>query len=237
MDRFGSRDIAGVARSIPVGWDVQMKRVSLLVLFVFLLGTLAASAIDTSALRPPKGAKVAIVVFEDLECPDCRAAEPLLEDAVNTYHIPLVRRDFPLPMHPWSFDAHVYGRFFESKSPELRDEYFRYIYANQPNITKQNLRGFTQRFADQHKIALPLFVDPTGKFTAEVKADFDLGQRCGVDHTPTIFVVSDVQRGTPFVEVADRSQLFKMIDMMIREADAQAPKAPARKPARGSSRK
>jgi len=207
-----------------------MKRVSLLVLFVFLLGTLAASAIDTSVLKPPKGARVALVVFEDLECPDCRAAEPLLEEAVNTYHIPLVRHDFPLPQHNWSFDAHVYGRFFETKSPDLREQYFRYIYANQPSITKQNLRGMTERFADQHKVALPLFVDPTGKLAAEVRAQFALGQRVGVDHTPTIYVVSDVQRGTPFVEVADRSQLFQMIDQMIRQANAQAPKpAPAAK--------
>ncbi|HXY04298.1 MAG TPA: hypothetical protein VEI49_12040, partial [Terriglobales bacterium] len=32
-------------------------------------------------LRPPKGVKVAIVVFEDLECPDCRRAAPLLDEA------------------------------------------------------------------------------------------------------------------------------------------------------------
>ena len=40
------------------------------------------------ALRPPKGAQVAIVVFEDLQCPDCRRAAPLVEEAARTYKIP-----------------------------------------------------------------------------------------------------------------------------------------------------
>src|SRR6201996_2500074 len=57
------------------------------------------------ALRPPKGARVAIVVFEDLQCPDCRRAQPLVEEASRTYKIPLVIHDFPLPFHSWSYDA------------------------------------------------------------------------------------------------------------------------------------
>src|SRR5690348_2923417 len=58
---------------------------------------------DASALRPPAGARVAIVEFEDMECPDCARANPLLRDAAANYKIPWVRHDFPLPFHPWSF--------------------------------------------------------------------------------------------------------------------------------------
>ena len=64
-----------------------------------LLGSMTAWG-DTSMLRPPKGSKVAIIVFEDLECPDCARAAPLLHEAAKQYNIPLVQRDFPLPMHP-----------------------------------------------------------------------------------------------------------------------------------------
>ena len=71
---------------------------------------------DTSVLRPPKGYKLAIVEFADLQCPDCSRAEPLLEEAAKTYKIPLVRYDFPLPKHDWSFDAHVNARWFDSKN-------------------------------------------------------------------------------------------------------------------------
>src|ERR1700722_4677169 len=60
---------------------------------------------NAKALRPPVGARVAIYEFEDLECPDCARANPLLKEAAAKYNIPWVRHDFPLPFHTWSFDA------------------------------------------------------------------------------------------------------------------------------------
>ena len=39
-------------------------------------------------------------------------------------------------------------------------------------------------------MALPFAVDPQGKLAAEVKADYALGQRIGIEHTPTIWVVT-----------------------------------------------
>ncbi len=73
-------------------------------------------AVDTSALRPPKGARVAVIAFEDLQCPDCAAAEALLEEASAKYGIPLVRHDFPLPKHNWAFEAHVMARYFDTQN-------------------------------------------------------------------------------------------------------------------------
>jgi len=179
---------------------------------------LAASAQDQSALKPPKGAKVAIVVFEDLQCPDCARAAPLLAEAVRVYKIPLVRYDFPLPQHNWAFEAHVFARWFDGKSKTVGDEFREYIFRNQPQITRENLRGFVERFAREHKLALPFLVDPRGELAAKVKADYALGQKTGVSHTPTIYVVSETTRGAPFVEVVDRSQLFRLIDDMKRAA-------------------
>jgi len=75
-------------------------------LAVFFLSSVAlsAGAQDTvdSVLKPPKGSQVAIVVFEDLQCPMCRRTAPLVEQASKTYKIPVIRHDFPLPMHNWS---------------------------------------------------------------------------------------------------------------------------------------
>ena len=65
---------------------------------------------DPAALRPPAGARVAIVEFDDMECPDCARANPVLMQAVATYHIPWIRHDFPLPFHAWSFQAAVNAR-------------------------------------------------------------------------------------------------------------------------------
>ena len=173
---------------------------------------------DSSALKPPAGAKVAIVEFEDLECPDCANANPLLKEAAAKYHIPWVRHDFPLPFHNWSFQAAVNARFFDTKSKQLGDDYRDYIFANQVSIeTPDQLRQFTQKFTAAHGVALPFAIDPMGRLAEEVKADYALGQRVGIEHTPTIWVVTNGSHASPFVEVVDRSKLFQLIDEALAE--------------------
>lgn len=174
---------------------------------------------DASALKPPAGARVAIVEFEDMECPDCGRANPLLKEASEKYHIPWVRHDFPLPMHAWSFQAAVNARWFDTKSKKLGDEYRDEIFANQPAFADDpaKMADFTQKFAQQHGLQFPFSVDPQGKLTAEVKADYALGQRVGIEHTPTIWVVTSQSKGAPFVEVVDRSKLFQMIDQALED--------------------
>jgi protein-disulfide isomerase len=171
---------------------------------------------DPAALRPPAGARVAIVEFEDLECPDCARANPLLKEATTKYKIPWVRHDFPLPFHNWSFTAAVNARWFDLKSKALGDEYRDAVFANQPAITSPEvLRDFTDKFAQTRGIAVPFAIDPQGKLAAEVKADYALGQRIGIEHTPTIWVVTASSKGAPFVEVVDRNKLYQLIDQAI----------------------
>lgn len=173
---------------------------------------------DPAALKPPPGVKVAIIEFDDMECPDCAAANPVLMEAYAKYHIPWIRHDFPLPFHPWSFEAAVYARWFDTKSKQAGFDYRNAVFANQPSIqTKQDLLAFTQKFAQQHGLQLPFMVDPQGKLADEVKADRALGQRIGVDHTPTIWIVTSGGKAPPFVEVVDRGKLFQMIDQALAE--------------------
>jgi len=194
---------------------------------LMLLPTFSYSG-DTSSLKPPAGAKVAIVEFVDLQCPDCAAANPLLKEAAKTYNIPIVRHDFPLPKHNWSFDAAVIGKYFDSQSKALGAAWRDYCFENQPAITPENLRSNAEKFAAANKTALPFVVDPDGKLAGEVKADFAIGQRVGIEHTPTIYVVSSSTYGKPFVEVVDRSQLYAIIDQMksqVGESTETTPKA------------
>ena len=171
---------------------------------------------DPAALKPPAGARVAIVEFEDMECPDCGNANPLLKEAAAKYNIPWIRHDFPLPFHPWSFQAAVNARWFDTKSKKLGDEYRDAVFANQPSITTLDvLRQFTEKFAKSHNVALPFAIDPQGKLAAEVKADYALGQRIGIEHTPTIWVVTSNSKGAPFIEVVDRTKLYQLIDQAI----------------------
>jgi protein-disulfide isomerase len=169
------------------------------------------------ALRPPKGAQVALVVFEDLQCPDCRRAAPLVAQAGHTYNIPVVRHDFPLPFHNWSYDAAVLARYFDTHSKSLGNEFRDSVFEHQLEITPDNLRGFAEKFAKEHKVELPFVVDPNGKLAALINADKELGKNIGINHTPTIYVVSNKRAGKPFVEVVDRSQLFALIDSMKKE--------------------
>src|ERR1700679_2152960 len=191
---------------------------SLLVFAGLILTCLPAFAQDApEALRPPKGAPIAIVVFEDLQCPQCGRVAPLLAQASRTYKIRLVQHDFPLPMHNWSCDAAVMARYFDTHSKDLGNEFRATVFEHQMEINPQNLRAFEEKFAAEHKISLPFVVDPDGKLAALVKADKDLGLSLHIDHTPTIWVVSNKHTGKPYVEVTDSNQLYVMIDAMKKE--------------------
>lgn len=189
----------------------MLKNSTLLACALVLVSVSAAQAVNP-ALRPPKGAQVAIVIFEDLECPDCARAAPLLEEASRTYNIPVVRHDYPLQMHPWSYDAAILARYFDTHSKKMGNEFRDTVFQHQLEITKDNLRSFAERFASVHKVELPFVVDPQGKFAALVEADRSLGNSLKLEHTPTIYVVSNKNASKPFVEVVDRSQLFQLIE-------------------------
>jgi len=144
-----------------------------LVAVIAVAGAVRVSAQDTvdSVLRPPKGSQVAIVVFEDLQCPMCRRTAPLVEQASKTYKIPVVRHDFPLPMHNWSYQAAVMARYFDTHSKALGNEFRDYIFENQLEVDPQNLRAYAEKFATVHKVDLPFVLDPQGKLAAQVNAD------------------------------------------------------------------
>jgi hypothetical protein len=161
-----------------------------------------------------------------MECPDCGRANPLLKEAAAKYHIPWLRHDFPLPMHSWSFNAAVNARWFDTKSKAMGDEYRDQVFANQVSIMNPDqLRQFTEKFAQSHGVALPFAIDPQGKLAAQVKADYALGQRIGIEHTPTIWVVTANSKGAPFVEVVDRSKLYQLIDQAMADTAGAKPAA------------
>jgi protein-disulfide isomerase len=182
-----------------------------------LLLTVAAPAQDTSVLKSPKGAKAAIVVFEDLQCPMCSKAAPQLEKASATYKIPVIRHDFPLPKHDWSLQAAIIARYFDQTSKDLGNQFRDYMFANQLQINPGNLRAYADTFAAAHKIGLPFSVDPQGKLEAQVTEDKNLGQRIGLDHTPTIYIVSAKPGMKPIEVQSNLSNLYELIDTTLKQ--------------------
>jgi protein-disulfide isomerase len=203
----------------------------------FAVPSAGTQVLDTTALHPPAGARVAIVEFADMECPACAYANPFVKAAVAQYKIPWIRHDFIIPYHTWSPIAALNARWFDSISKALGGEYRDQVFANQSSIyNPDQLRQFTQKFADEHKIKLPFAMDPQGKLADAIKADSELGRRTGITATPAIFVVTSNSKGAPFIEVqhAD-TQLFQVIDQALADTASPAkpaPKAtPAKKPA------
>jgi protein-disulfide isomerase len=173
---------------------------------------------DTSFVKPPAGARVAIFEFEDLECPACARAYPVVHAAIDKYKIPLIRHDYPLQMHVWSRDAALYARYLQDTvDPKLAEEYRRSVFAAQTSIgSKSDLQKFTQKFFQTHGKPMPFVVDPQGKYAAEIQADVNLGNRLGLSQTPTIFVATNTQ----WVQVTDPNYLYQTIDTLLAQTPA-----------------
>jgi hypothetical protein len=126
-----------------------------------------------------------------------------------------MHHDFPLKMHVWSFDAAVIARYIQDKiSFQAAEEYRRAVFANQTAIaSKDDLNAFTQKYFQSHGRQMPFVIDPSGRFAAEVHADYTLGERVGLTQTPTIFIVT--QKG--YQQVNDVTQLYAMLDTAIAE--------------------
>ena len=175
---------------------------------------------------------MAIVEFDDLECPACAVANPILKAAAAQYKIPWIRHDFLIPYHNWSRIAAINARWFDLKSKALGDEYRDQVFANQRSLyNPDSLAQFTQTFARGHGVTLPFSVDPQGTLAGQVDADVALARRTGIQSTPTVFVVAASSKGAPYIQVLNPAQdLYTTIDRAIADT-APAPKAAAPKAA------
>jgi protein-disulfide isomerase len=180
---------------------------------------------DGSVLDRPTGTNVAIVVFEDLQCPDCRAAHPVLRQASKTEDVPLVIKDFPIARHEWAFPAAILAKWFEYESPELGVQFRDFVFANQEQITPENLRDAAEQFAQLFGKTLPENVDPDGKLQSRVQADYDLAVAMGLRYVPLIFVIGPGKGAERFREVTDVSKLGDTVREMKQKAVVRAPKA------------
>ena len=197
------------------------KRAAAAALAVIVLALSSAEDLP-SLLQPPPDARIAVVLFQDLQWPDCAAAYPLLQEVAKAHKVPLVIHDFPLPRHEWSFDAAVTARFFDSKSQQLGNDFRGYILQNQKQITDEGvLQRYTQNFATSRQVQLPSAIDAEGKLADSVRADFLLGQRIGVEHTPTLFVVSQISVSSALVGNVTRERLNQLIEQMQKNIEQE----------------
>lgn len=164
---------------------------------------------DTSLLKPPPGVSVAVFEWEDLECPSCAHAFPVVHAALAKTRTMAVERDYLIPGHIWSPTAALYARYLHDKiSPELATDYRREVFASQYRIaSRDDLLTLTEAFFHRNGKEVPFVIDPTGLLQREIDTDVELGRRVGVAHTPTIVVVT----ATHWTEVLDPFQLEEVI--------------------------
>ncbi len=147
---------------------------------------------DTTVLRPPAGSKVAMIVFEDLGCPACAKAHPFEIEAVGQTHVTLLRYDFPIESHVWTFEGAVCARYIQHTfGPELAEEFRSTVFKSQSMISSEDdIREFTSKWLLKRGKKMPAVLDPGGKLAKEVTADRELGLKLNVEWTPTVVVVT-----------------------------------------------
>jgi len=180
---------------------------------------------ETSTLKPPAGAKIAIVEFEDPECPYCAYAAPMVRTAAKQYGIPLVHHDSLIPSHNWSRAAAIDARYLEDKvSAQVADDFRLDVFKNQARIAnRDDLQNFAQKWFKAHGQAMPFLIDPSNHCAAQVQADCDLSDRLGVAHTPTIVVVTAKE----WIEVTNPTQLHAAIERAELDAHLSLPAKPS----------
>ncbi len=167
------------------------------------------SSEDDPFLGAPE-AKLVIMVFSDFECPNSKAASPIIRELAEIYknQIKFVFRDFPLSeIHPNAFLAAEAGGCAneQGKFWAMHDKMFQ----NQEKLTLNDLKFYAVQIGlDEKKFNECL---ASRKYQMEVTKDMIDGAAAGVKGTPTWFIESEKVEGVIPLET-----FKKIIDYILR---------------------
>jgi protein-disulfide isomerase len=178
--------------------------------------------VEVAAVGPAKGpanAPVTIVEFSDFQCPFCSRVNPTLEQVMAKYgdKVRVVFRQYPLSFHQHaqkaaeaSLCAHEQGKFWQ-----MHDEMFKNQQALAVDQLKTTAAGLGLN-AETFNTCLD-----SGKYAAQVKADFEAGSAAGVSGTPAMFINGRFINGAVPLE-----QITKVIDDELKRKGVAATDAP-----------
>src|SRR3984885_3633681 len=194
--------------------------------------------LQSGANGPSKGAAskaMELVEFSDFECPHCKDAQPIIAKLMADYpSAHFVYQDFPLiQIHTEALKASTHGYCVAKAGGN--DAFFKFsdtLFANQagltPTTSDDTLKDAeTKAGQDPAKIAA-CAATPAAK--EAIDASRALGERVGVNQTPTIFVNG---RALPLTGIPYET-LQKIIEFQAKLDGVPlppAPPAPAAKPA------
>jgi protein-disulfide isomerase len=143
-------------------------------------------SIDDRPWTGGANAPVTIVEFTDFECPSCANAQPVMEALVKEFgdKVKLVAHSFPLEQHKHAFKAAEAAEAAREQGKYW--EYTAILFKNQKELEVEKLKTYAGQLGLDRK----RFDDAldSGKFTDAIKQELSIGDRIGVDSTPSLFI-------------------------------------------------
>jgi len=189
-----------------------------------LAGLFVFSAVAMAQTRLVEGkadSPVRVIIYEDLQCPDCADFRAMLDQKLLPKYgarVAFEHRDFPLPKHKWARQAAIAGRFFQQQGPALAIQWRQETMREQAKITAESFPAHFAGFAKRNGIdtakAEAALNDPA--LVALVQRDYDDGVARGIAHTPTALV-----NGAPFIETFTYEEISAGIEAAMKESRVQ----------------
>ena len=191
-----------------------MMRLFVAMVVVAMSAFPAAQHLIEGAAQSP----VRVIVYEDLQCPDCADFRVKLDEKLLPRYAATVRfehRDFPLAKHAWARKGAIAALFFEEAQPGLGLAYRKYAMAHLREITADNFNDRLSAFAKDHGVdpAKAVAALSDARLAGLVEEDYQEGVARGIAHTPTVLV-----NGRPFVETFEVEDVAKAIDAELAAA-------------------
>jgi len=145
----------------------------------------------TGPQRGPKDAAVTIVEFGDLQCPACKAAQPVIENLISSEpKARFVFQNFPLEMHNWAAKGAAYADCVGRASNDAFWTFVAKTYETQSDITAENADEKLTALADGAGVKgtdiAACALKPETK--SHVDASIELGKSVDVTGTPSLFI-------------------------------------------------
>jgi protein-disulfide isomerase len=183
-----------------------------------ILAALPILAADQHLMEGAAQSPVRVLIYEDLQCPDCAVFRTMLDTQLLPRYAATVRfehRDFPLAKHGWARKASIAARFFEESRPGLGLAFRKYAMGHQPEINADNFNERLAAYAKENSVdpAKALAALGDQRLADLVEKDFQDGVARGIAHTPTVLV-----NGKPFIETFPFQEVAAAIDAELAAA-------------------
>ncbi len=150
----------------------------------------------------PANAPVTIVEYADLQCPTCKRMHEFIENKLIPRYgdkLRVVFKEFPLPMHDWSFTAAIADQCAFQLNPSTYVPLRTAIFHSQELINIANLRDTLLNFGEQaglDRVQLAGCLDSKASLP-RIQHDQEEAKRLDVNSTPTLFINGKIMVGLP----------------------------------------